>query len=83
MSSIKLILGGRTLQDAQTLSACGLSASSRVLVIRGASGGQGADADAEKQAALERLRRVAEGLAGGNDRDDRYSLQLENQVRVL
>ena len=70
------------------LSACGLSASSRVLAIRGASGmpgvggQQGADAEAEKQAALERLRRVAEGLAGGSDRDDRYSLQLENQVRM-
>lgn len=85
-SSLKLIFGGRNLQDAQILSTCGFTASSRVLIVRGAAagaggaGGRALDPEEEKQEALERLRRVAESLAGGRERNDRYTLKLENQV---
>ncbi|GAX81495.1 hypothetical protein CEUSTIGMA_g8924.t1 [Chlamydomonas eustigma] len=79
-SSIKLILGGKTLQDSQLLSALNLGPTSRVLVTRGQAASHPVNAETEKLETLERLCRVVENLSGGNEKEGRYQLSLENQA---
>ncbi|KAG2436923.1 hypothetical protein HXX76_006442 [Chlamydomonas incerta] len=84
--SVKLIVGGRTLQDdAKRLCDCGVTAASRVLVARGGGGdaaAAAANAAAERAARLERVRKAAEALAGRDGRglSDDLALDIEDQA---
>ncbi|PNW85783.1 hypothetical protein CHLRE_03g205650v5 [Chlamydomonas reinhardtii] len=84
--SVKLIVGGRTLQDdSKRLCDCGITAASRVLVARGGAGdaaAAAANAAAERAARLEGVRKAAEALAGRDGRglSDDLDLEIEDQA---
>lgn len=81
-AAVRLVAGGATLSDdGAALSACRVTAATRVLVLRGGEAATGLRDEEQRLARLERVRASAAALAGRREESDAaHSLVLSNQA---